>query len=242
MRGIEPDIAFAAIPAGCFEMGSPATEQGRQDDETPHKVCVEAFRLGQFEVTQAQWEAAMGDNPSTYKGERNPVEMVDWHDAQRFVRSLNWFGRGRYRLPTEAEWEYAARAGTATARHWGDEDEAACRYANVLDQDLKAAGANVGAWFACRDGYGIGTAPAGSFEPNAFGLYDMLGNVWEWTCSAYTERYDGSETTCTNNAMSRRVLRGGSWNDVPDYVRSAFRDWSDATDRDFNVGFRLAQD
>jgi formylglycine-generating enzyme required for sulfatase activity len=242
VRRIEPEIAFAAIPAGCFEMGSPETEDNHQDDETQHRVCVEAFRLGKYEVTQAQWEAVMGDNPSSYKGAQNPVEMVDWHDAQRFARNLNWFGRGRYRLPTEAEWEYAARAGTATARYWGDEDEAACRYGNVLDEDLKNAGANVGAWFECRDGYGLGTAPAGSFEPNAFDLHDMLGNVFEWTCSAYVERYDGSESICTNDAGARRANRGGSWYNVPRYVRSAGRNGGDPAFRVVNLGFRLAQD
>ena len=142
------------------------------------------FWLGETEVTQAQWKAIMNNNPSRFKGDDLPVETVSWNDIQEFIKKLNARTGKRFRLPTEAEWEYAARAGTGTARHWGE-----------------AIGRN----HANCDGCGSRwddkqTAPVGSFKPNAFGLHDMLGNVREWTCSEYKNPYDGSEQECAVSA------------------------------------------
>ncbi|MBF0584569.1 MAG: formylglycine-generating enzyme family protein, partial [Magnetococcales bacterium] len=173
-----------------------------------------------------EWEKVMHGNPSSTKGEKNPVEMVNWHESMDFAKYMSWFGKHQYRLPTEAEWEYAARGGTTTSRHWGDGEIEACQYANVVDKTVKAKGGKaIGSWFDCDDGYGYDTAPVGSFQPNAFGLHDMLGNVWEWTCSLYSKEYDGTEKNCANteDTGSNRVDRGGSWDNSPAYVRSALR-------------------
>jgi formylglycine-generating enzyme required for sulfatase activity len=194
------------IPGGSFRMGSPSSEEGREDDEQPHTVRVGEFWLGETEVTQAQWQAVMGSNPSSFKGDDLPVERVSWNDIQEFIKRLNTRTGERFRLPTEAEWEYAARAGTTTAHYWGD---------------------GIGRNNANCDGCGSRwdnrqSAPVGSFKPNTFGLHDMLGNVWEWTCSQYKESYDGREQKCAVSAR-KYSLRGGSWYDGPGYVRSASR-------------------
>jgi formylglycine-generating enzyme required for sulfatase activity len=115
------------VPGGCFQMGSPESEQGRDDDEKLHKVCVDGFWMGKHEVTQGQWRKVMGGNPSAFKkGDGYPLEQVSWDDAQDFIKKLNGKAGGKYRLPTEAEWEYAARAGTSTTRFWGDSSDATC--------------------------------------------------------------------------------------------------------------------
>ena len=153
-------------------MGSPPSEKGRDSDERQHTVSVGEFWLGETEVTQAQWQAVMGNNPSKFKGDDRPVENVSWKDVQVFIKRLNNRSGKRFRLPTEAEWEYAARAGTQTARYWGD-----------------GIGSNNANCNGCGSRWDSDeTAPVGSFKPNAFGLHDMLGNVWEWTCSEYKKR------------------------------------------------------
>ena len=245
VQAVEKEMAFASIPGGRYQMGSPQTEIDRQADEKQHEVCVDKFDLGKFEVTQWEWNQVMHGNPSIFKGDKRPVEMVSWHDAMDFAKYMNWFGKRRYRLPTEAEWEYAARGGKPCARYWGDGEEDACQYANVLDLDAKAAyGKQVGSWFDCPDGY-VQTAPVddGKRKPNDCGLYDMMGNVWEWTCSAYTEEYDGSEKTCAKveDSGSYRVIRGGSWFNGPAIVRSAYRYRNVPGNRYFNLGLRLAR-
>jgi formylglycine-generating enzyme required for sulfatase activity len=216
------------IRGGCFEMGSPASEIGRYDDERQRRVCVNAFKLGKYEVTQAQWKAVMGNNPSRFSGCENcPVEQVSWNDVQGYIGKLNARTGQHYRLPTEAEWEYAARAGTTSAYPWGD---------------------SVGRNRANCDGCGSQwddkrTAPVGSFAPNAWGLYDTAGNVWEWTCSAYDQDYGGAERRCAGkNDAGSRVDRGGSWGNVPRGVRSANRGRDAPDNRGSYLGFRLAQD
>ncbi len=166
------------VPGGCFQMGSPENEEGRYDDEKLHEVCVDGFWMGKNEVTQGQWKKVMGSNPAKFqKGDEYPVEQISWDDAQDFINKLNGKAGRKYRLPTEAEWEYAARAGTSTARFWGDSPDAACKYANVADKTAKKKNFD---WTIhnCNDGYAE-TAPFGSFQPNSFGLHYMLGNVWE---------------------------------------------------------------
>ncbi|WP_417915306.1 formylglycine-generating enzyme family protein [Candidatus Electronema sp. JM] len=126
------------VPGGCFQMGSPESEQGREDAEKLHEVCVDGFWMGKTEVTQGQWQKVMGSNPAEFqKGDDYPVEQVSWDDAQDFIKKLNGKAGRKYRLPTEAEWEYAARAGTSTAYFWGDLPDEACKYANVYDQTSK---------------------------------------------------------------------------------------------------------
>ena len=261
---------MVSIPAGSFMMGSSSAEQDGQNDEKPrHQIQVNRFALGKYEVTRQQFGLFVDDtgysagsscytletgeyelhnnrnwqDPAFTQSSNHPVVCVSLDDAEAYVRWLSQKTGKRYRLPTEAEWEYAARAGTQTARYWGDESSNACTYANVADQ----TGASQLSWDAtkvhsCSDGY-VYTAPVGSFRANAFGLYDMLGNVWERTCSTYTvQGYDGSENACTNSASSRLSVRGGSWYGVPAYVRSASRLGFEPTDRIGDRGFRLAQD
>ncbi len=249
VRVVEAEMAFVPIPAGCFDMGSPDSEAGRNPNEGPvHHVCPKAFDLGKFEVTQEQWSRVMvfpnNADPSYFKGDpRRPVETVTWNDAQRFVSLMSLFGQHRYRLPSEAEWEYAARAGTTTSRYWGDNIDDGCAYENLADQSLKkvlpdAIGVN------CDDGYAP-PAPVGSFKPNPFGLYDILGNVAEWVEDCYVDNYrkapiDGSAVMAT--PCPARVARGGSWQSFARITRAAYRDVNAPVNHNLNIGFRLARD
>ncbi|HMR03866.1 MAG TPA: SUMF1/EgtB/PvdO family nonheme iron enzyme, partial [Candidatus Competibacter phosphatis] len=231
----EPELI--SITGGCFQMGSPGSETGRDGDERQHQVCVDAFEIGKYEVTQGQWQAVMGDNPSYFKrGNDYPVEQVSWNDVQMYLQKLNARTGRKYRLPTEAEWEYAARAGTITPFWTGrcvTTDQA--NYDGNYGYGSPDCGAKTG-------DYRKKTQPVGSFPPNLWGLYDMSGNVWEWTCSLYDKSYSGAETRCTdNNTGGPRVLRGGSWYFVPLGLRSAARDGGDPRLRGNFVGFRLAR-
>jgi formylglycine-generating enzyme required for sulfatase activity len=211
---------FAEICPGTFMMGSPDSESGRYSDEGPqHQVTIsKAFELQTTEVTQSQWQAVMGSNPSKFKGPDLPVEMVSWDDAQAFITKLNAMGDGyRYRLPTEAEWEYAARAGT-TGPYAGDLDAMA--------------------WYAPNSG---GTThPVGTKAPNAWGLFDMHGNVWEWV-QDFAGKYSASAVTdpVGPSSGSGRVLRGGSWYHESQYCRSAFRIGGSPGFRGGILGLRL---
>ena len=165
---------------------------------------------------------------------------VSWHDAVAYTKWLNEQTGKAYRLPTEAEWEYAARAGTTTRRYWGDDPDQACEHANVADKSA----ADLFEWSGvhkCDDGYAV-TSPVGRFKHNDFKLYDMLGNVWEWTCSEYDGNYGGAEKHCQNEGDAGRSLRGGSWDDRPGGVRSAVRYYGGPSERGSYLGFRLAQD
>ncbi len=208
------------------------------------------FWLGRFEVTQAEYQAVMGSNPSAYKGERLPVETVSWHDAVAFCAKLTDRERasGRlepgaeYRLPTEAEWEYCCRAGTTTTFHFGKDVSVLWKYANYRD---KSSGLPVGKdeWektdLEHDDGYQK-TAPVGSFEPNAWGLYDMTGNVYEW-CGDWHGEYPAAEVTDPTGPASGslRVYRGGCWLYGAVYCRSAYRYWYAPVARWYSLGFRL---
>ncbi|MEW8438671.1 MAG: SUMF1/EgtB/PvdO family nonheme iron enzyme, partial [Candidatus Thiodiazotropha taylori] len=218
----EPEMV--ALPGGSFEMGSPSSEEGRDDDEQQHRVSVSRFKLAKTEVTQAQWQAVMGNNPSSFKGCATcPVEQVSWQDVQSYISKLNQRTGKRYRLPTEAEWEYACRGGRAGERYCGGDN---------VDRL---------AWYGNNSG--DKTHPVGQKQPNGFGLYDMSGNVWEWTCSEYDQGYGGGEQRCVRqNSDAKRSIRGGSWFNKPRWVRSANRHGFRPSVRDFNLGFRLAQD
>jgi formylglycine-generating enzyme required for sulfatase activity len=223
-------MEFVLIPAGSFMMGTDENVESvaGNDDEMPQRrVSVsKPFYLGKYEVTQAQWVAVMGNNPSTFKGRSNPVEQVSWEDVQRFIRRLNKReGHARYRLPTEAEWEYAARAGTAGAYSFGDDADSLDRYA----------------WY--EDNSGLATHPVGRKLPNAWGLYDMHGNVSEWVQDWYEERYASpSPGTAPKgpSSGSDRVFRGGCMHFAAEYCRSANRNSNPPDMRYDSLGFRLA--
>ena len=229
---------MVVVPAGTFTMGSPTSEEGRYDDEGPqHSVTIPApFAVGVYEVTFAEWDAcvrarACGGYVRNSRGrERRPVNDVSWDDAQAYASWLSQQTGARYRLLSEAEWEYVARAGSVTARYWGESESGRCRYANGFD-------------VACSDGY-ESTAPVGSFAPNAFGLYDVLGNVWEWTQDCWNASYadapaDGSAWMAGD--CGRRVLRGGSRETLPGELRSALRFGNTTNNRWLLNGFRVAR-
>ena len=218
------------IAGGCFEMGSPSHESDRYENERQHRVCVKGFAIGKYEITQRQWQSLMGSNPSKFKCENCPVEQVSWKDAMAFIEKLNARTGQVFRLPTEAEWEYAARAGTTTPFHTGE--RITTSQAN-FDGNSTYNGSAKGV-------YRAETARVGSFAANAWGLHDVHGNVWEWTCSGYDGGYGGGERKCTHGA-SQYVARGGSLYNDPQYARSAVRDWSSPTNRFSYLGFRLAR-
>lgn len=237
-------MEFVWVPGGCFQMG---TNNGPSDEKPLHEVCVDGFWMGKYEVTNAQYRRYKADhfNKGRYlgislNGDRQPVVYVSWSAAKTYADWLSSKGNGSFRLPTEAEWEYAARAGTATKRYWGDGDEEACRYANTADQTAKKKWAD---WMAfdCTDGYAV-SAPVGSFRPNRFGLYDMMGNVWEWCHdrydkSAYSKHFRNNPVS--TDGSSHRVLRGGCWHDGPGAVRSANRSKNEPDYTYYFAGFRL---
>jgi formylglycine-generating enzyme required for sulfatase activity len=216
-------MEFVLIPTGSFMMGS---DLYADSNETPqHRVTIsQSFYLGKYEVTQAQWEAVMGNNPSEFKGQSNPVENVSWNDAQTFIERLNRKeGTKKYRLPTEAEWEYAARAGTTTLFSFGDDVDSLGQYA----------------WYAT-----IMSLPVGGKLPNPWGLYDMHGNVWEWVQDWYDESYYAKSPASDPRGPavgSNRVLRGGGFaSDSAEPLRSAKRGSYSPEIRSVVSGFRIA--
>jgi formylglycine-generating enzyme required for sulfatase activity len=241
VRAVEAEMRFISVKAGCFDMGSPDTEVGRFQNEGPvHHVCLDAFELGQFEVTQDEWRPVMvfvNSAPSFFKGDgRRPVESVSWNEAQSFIRLMSLFGKYRYRLPNEAEWEYAARGGTTTSRFWGERAEAGCRFENMADLTLKQALPDA-VVADCDDGYAT-TAPVGSFEPNPFGFHDMLGNVAEWAEDCYADYAKPPEIPAD---CATRSVRGGSWNIDPRFLRAADRSGISPNVRSGYIGLRLAR-
>ncbi|MBV8576674.1 MAG: formylglycine-generating enzyme family protein [Acetobacteraceae bacterium] len=209
-----------------------------------HEACPKALELGKFEVTQAEWRRVMIHNrdPSQYKGDRRPVESVSWNEAQTFILLMNVFGRHHYRLPSEAEWEYAARAGTTMARYWGNRAEDGCAYENMADLSLKKASPD-SVVANCDDGQTV-TALVGTFKPNPWGLYDILGNVAEWVEDCYVANYEAARkdgSVVSTQDCASRVVRGGSWSSFPRYLRAAYRYGSTPDNRVSNIGFRLAR-
>jgi formylglycine-generating enzyme required for sulfatase activity len=230
--------AMIVVPAGSFLMGSPTSERGHQSFEQPlHRVTIaKPFAMSKFEVTFAEWDAcaAYGDCDAHIKDSgwgrgRRPVINVSWKDARRYVVWLSKMTGKPYRLPSEAEYEYAARAGMQTAYPWGDDigmNNADCNGCGSRWDDLQAA-------------------PVGSFPPNRFGLYDMVGNVFEWVEDCLHANYkrapaDGS-AWIAGGVCSGRIIRGGSWGDRPVDLRSADRPWSPAIVRRNFIGFRVAR-
>jgi len=230
-------MKFVLIPAGTFMMGSPSDEPGRRPDQQQHKVTIsKPFYLQTTEVTQGQWREIMGTNPSRFKdcGNDCPVDQVSWNDAQKFIGKLNQMeGTDKYRLPTEAEWEYACRAGSTTAFANGDITETWCGYDPNLDQ--------MGWYCGNSDSK---THAVAQKKPNARGLYDMHGNVWEW-CEDWYGDYPTGHVTDPKGPSSGtdRVFRGGSWDHLAGYCRSAhrYRKFPDSRNY-YGPGFRVARD
>jgi len=240
-------MALVWIPPGCFTMGSLETEKDRSANEAPHQVCTKGFWLGKTEVTNTQYRHFETNHDSgNYESHKlnasdQPVVRVKWQEAVAYADWLSGKTGLRFRLPTEAEWEYAARAGKTDSRTWGDDPNQACRYANIYDETARKVKPFNWANYPCQDGQ-VAAAPVGKYAANAFGLHDMLGNVAEWTCSEYDSAYAGGETRCApRNAAtgSRRVLRGGSWSDYPGLVRFAYRFPASPEYGKFDLGFRL---
>ena len=244
-------MEFVWIPGGCFRMGSPVGESGRHGDEGPeHEVCVDGFWMGKTEVTNKQYRNSQsGHKSKSYKrysldGNKQPVVRVSWYDAKAFGEWLKNQNAGHYqfRLPTEAEWEYACRAGRQTARFWGSDPDHACRYANIMDPSARRALAERSA-HNCEDGYKV-SSPVGSFQSNGFGLYDTLGNVMEWcediyNKDAYIAHFRKNPTYMSGG--SHRVMRGGSWSCGPNKVRCAYRERDKPGSLFPDVGFRLVR-
>ena len=259
------------VPPGLFAMGSPSDEPGRRDDEGPRRqVRIDhPFAVGRFEITRGQYEAFLRDtghavsgncvtdrrkpgqwapdpqtnfhDPGFEQSADHPAACVSWNDARAYVGWLNRKTGGGYRLLTEAEWEYAARAGSSTAYPWGQGIDDGCAHMNGFDQvilekkgDLYKGEAV--SFASCSDGY-VNTAPAGSFKPNAFGLYDMIGNLGEWVEDCSTQGYGQPEVA----DCSKRMVRGGSWGTQPRQLRSAERIRYLPSDVDDSIGIRVAK-
>jgi formylglycine-generating enzyme required for sulfatase activity len=218
------ELEMVILPTGSFMMGS-----DEYDSEKPkHQVALKQFAIGKYPVTQEQYEAVMGNNPSTFKDHpKNPVEWVNWSDAKGFCERLHEKTGKQYRLPAEAEWEYACRAGTQTRYYFGDNEKLLGEYA----------------WY--NENSSSETHPVGQKKPNNWGLYDMSGNVLEWCEDGWHENYqdapkDGSSWNNNHFETKRRILRGGGWRFIPRVCRSASRNWFEAHDYNFIIGFRLA--
>ena len=230
------EFAFRYCPAGSFQMGSSSGEGGRDSDETQHKVTLtKGFWLMETELTQKQWEALMNDNPSNFKGDELPVEQISWNDCQKLIEKLNAnsskLSGWKFELPTEAQWEYACRAGTETPFFWG----------SSLNGDKANCNGNYPYGTSIKGKYLEKTAPVKSYDSNKWGFYDMCGNVWEW-CKDWYGDYPSGEATDPEgpNAGSDRVFRGGSWYFYAVFCRSAKRQGSIADGRYLNLGARLA--
>ena len=227
------NMEMVLIPAGTFMMGSPESEAERSDDETQHQVTIsKPYYLGKYPVTQAQWQQVMGNNPSHFKGDKLlPVENVSWDDTQAFCRKLKEITQAPFGIPTEAQWEYACRAGTNTPFHFGSELNG--RQANC-DGTVPYGTDSEGPYLKK-------TTPVGKYQANAWGLYDMHGNVWEWCSDWHGDYPTGSVTDPIGPATgSYRVFRGGCWYDAAVNCRSAFRNGRDPSNRYRDLGFRVA--
>ncbi|MBO1052380.1 MAG: SUMF1/EgtB/PvdO family nonheme iron enzyme [Dolichospermum sp. DET73] len=226
-------LEMVEIPGGTFIMGSPASEAKRGSNEGPqHQVTVPSFYMGKYELTQAQYQAIIGTNPSRFKGKNRPVEGVSWNNAVEFCKKLSQKTGKNYRLPSEAEWEYACRAGTTTPFYFGES----------ITPDLVNYNGDYTYASAPKGKYRQQTTDVGTFPPNSFGLYDMHGNVWEWCQDDYKDDYINAPTdgsALTSPSRSGKLLRGGSWDYVPGDCRSASRYDGNLDDNDNDIGFRV---
>jgi formylglycine-generating enzyme required for sulfatase activity len=225
-------LAMAFIPGGTFLMGSPEDEEKRFYSETQHEVTIEPFFMGQYLITQEQWcfvtslpqiKTELATCTSHNHGLDNPVENMTWEQAVEFCARLSQYTGKKYQLPTEAQWEYACRARTTTAFNFGE--------------TFTKGSANI-------DNHFPSTTKVGIFPPNAFGLYDMHGNVWEWCQDTWHSNYngaprDGSAWMKTGHGSNWRVIRGGSWNSPAEHCRSANRDFAQEDRQFFDAGFRV---
>ncbi len=221
-------LEMVLIPGGTYMMGSPENEVDRDDNEGPlHSVTIsKPFYLGKYEITQAQWAAVMGNNPSGFQGNNRPVETITWDDCQAFIQKLNLLGQGTFRLPTEAEWEYACRAGTTTRFYWGDD----LKYNQIDDY----------AWYSSNSN--VQTHEVGTKLPNAWGLFDMSGNVWEWCQDRFGEYSSDPQTDPTGSTNDdQRLQRGGEWDETARACRSANRYYNYPSFNYDGYGFRLAR-
>jgi formylglycine-generating enzyme required for sulfatase activity len=267
---------MVAIPSGAFLMGSPATDADRDDTEGPqHRVAIgKPFALGKFELTVDQFAAFVADTnydtgtvcdvwqdgkfdeqpgfswrkPNFPQTGAHPAPCLSWDDAKAYLAWLSAKTGRTYRLPTEAEWEYSARASSATKFHFGDDDAQYCRFGNGVDETAlnDVPGAKAKGWSAlpCRDGYAF-TAPAGSFAPNAFGLYDTHGNVFEWVEDCWNETFKGAPadgSAWLSGDCKIRVQRGGAWGYPRSYLRIAVRGRQGQAYRYINAGVRVARE
>jgi formylglycine-generating enzyme required for sulfatase activity len=251
--GEDIDLIMMLIPPGEFLMGSPKEEPERQSNEEQHLATIlEPFLMGKYPVTQAQWQRvatmpqqkrSLKDVKPRFKGANLPIESVSWLDAEEFCLRLSKYSNRHYRLPSEAEWEYACRAGTTSAFHFGETiDTKLANYRGTDNKEMQWSGSynrgNLGEYLEK-------TTPIGTFDANDFGLYDMHGNVWEWCQDDYNSSYgetpkDGSAWLNPNpEKNSIKILHGGSWLDLPRYCRSACRPESDADNRSYDIGFRV---
>jgi formylglycine-generating enzyme required for sulfatase activity len=235
-------LEMVAIPSGKFTMGSPESEYDRWEDESPeHQVTIQPFFIGKYPITQAQWrviankpqiERELNPEPSSFKGDHRPVEEVSWEEAVEFCQRLSRDTGRDYRLPTEAEWEYACRAETTTPFYFGKTITgkfANYDSGNVYLQERKVKNKRE-------------TTPVGDFPPNAFGLYDMHGNVWEWCLDNWHSNYEGAPidgSAWLSDDNKDRILRGGSWLNDPRHCRSATRDYDTPVNRYDVIGFRV---
>jgi formylglycine-generating enzyme required for sulfatase activity len=226
-------MKYVWIPPGNFMMGSPKEEKERKPDEIQHKVTLtKGFYMGVYAVTQEEWQAVIGNNPSFFnKGEKRlPVERVRWDDCQGFLKKMRDKDKKPYRLPTEAEWEYACRAGTTTPYHFGE--NISTDQANYLGEVILA--------FGKKGVFRKKTTPVGSFPANAWGLHDMHGNVWQ-RCQDWYGKYPQQDVVDPQGPKigTDRVMRGGAWGVTPDYLRSACRYKLVPTWGDDGIGLRV---
>lgn len=262
---------MVVLPAGTFRMGSLDNEPGRAADEGPAREVTigQPFAVARHEVTRGEYKAFLnatghpigGDcitdrrkpfdwqpdaatnltDPGFRQTDRHPVVCVSWHDAEAYVAWLNERSGGGYRLPTEAEWEYAARAASSTAYFWGDDVNGGCVYMNGTDETARDKYPQI-EFMRCRDG-ALNTAPVGSYRPNRFGLHDMTGNVGEWIAGCATSSYAqlGADGRDGPGDCGKRIVRGGSWGTIPRQQRSAERIRYDPVTRDDSIGIRVVR-
>ena len=229
--GDDIDLDLVLIPSGTFMMGD---DRHHQDEQPIHQVTVPSFYIGKYPITQAQYRFVMGENQGDAVGIDYPIEKINWHDAIEFCHKLSQQTGKHYSLPSEAQWEYACRAGTTTSFHFGD----------TITPDLANYNGDYPYGGAAKGENRAQATPVGSFPANAFGLYDMHGNVWEWCLDAYQPSYqgapiDGSAVATSVTDAGKRVMRGGAWDYVARGCRSAVRCSLDAGIRVGGCGLRV---